>query len=59
MGALLLELDEQWSTGHRYLEMQTYWQWRGRIPSSQSARLLLWQRCAHDELLRALPAGRL
>lgn len=28
MGALLLELDEQWGTGHRYLDMQTYWQWR-------------------------------
>jgi transposase-like protein len=30
MGALLLELDEQWSTGHRYLDMQAYWQWRGK-----------------------------
>lgn len=28
MGALLLELDEQWSTGHRYLEMQSYGQWQ-------------------------------
>ena len=32
MGALLLELDEQWSTGHRYLEMQAYWQWRAATP---------------------------
>lgn len=37
MGALLLELDEQWSTGHRYLEMQAYWQWR-------EAPRLLWTR---------------
>ena len=28
LGALLLELDEQWSTGYRYLEMQAYWHWR-------------------------------
>jgi transposase-like protein len=28
IGALLLELDEQWSTGHRYLDLQAYWQWR-------------------------------
>lgn len=28
IGALLLELDEQRNTGHRYLEMQAYWQWR-------------------------------
>lgn len=28
MGAVLLELDEQWSTGHRYLDMHAYWQWR-------------------------------
>jgi transposase-like protein len=29
MGALLLELDEQWSTGHRYFDMTLYWCWRG------------------------------
>jgi transposase-like protein len=28
LGALLSELDEQWTTGHRYLEMAAYWQWR-------------------------------
>lgn len=32
IGALLLELDEQWSTGHRYLEMQGDWPWRQTIP---------------------------
>jgi putative transposase len=26
--ALLSELDEQWATGHRYVEMAAYWQWR-------------------------------
>jgi putative transposase len=40
MGALLLELDEQWSTGHRYLEMQGYWQWRQTIsPLALSAEV--------------------
>jgi transposase-like protein len=28
LGALLMEHDEQWSTGKRYLDMTTYWQWR-------------------------------
>ena len=28
LGALLLEQDEAWTTGHRYLDMTSYWQWR-------------------------------
>jgi putative transposase len=28
LGALLMEQDEQWSTGKRYLDMSAYWQWR-------------------------------
>jgi putative transposase len=28
LGALLMEIDEAWSTGHRYLNMQEYWEWR-------------------------------
>jgi transposase-like protein len=28
LGALLMEQDEQWSTGQRYLDMSVYWQWR-------------------------------
>ncbi len=28
VGALLMEHDEQWSTGKRYLDMTAYWQWR-------------------------------
>jgi hypothetical protein len=28
LGALLMEQDEQWSTGKRYLDMAAYWQWR-------------------------------
>lgn len=28
LGALLLEQHEQWTTGHHYLDMTAYWQWR-------------------------------
>ena len=28
LGALLFEQDEQWTTGHHYLDMTAYWQWR-------------------------------
>jgi putative transposase len=28
LGAVLLERHEQWTTGHRYFDMATYWQWR-------------------------------
>lgn len=28
LGALLMEQDEQWSTGKRYFDMTAYWQWR-------------------------------
>jgi putative transposase len=28
LGALLMEQDEQWSTGKRYFDMAAYWQWR-------------------------------
>jgi transposase-like protein len=30
MGALLMELDEQWSSGRRYLNMDAYWTWRAK-----------------------------
>jgi len=28
LGALLMEMEEQWTTGHRYLAMDPYWQWK-------------------------------
>lgn len=37
LGALLMEMDEAWSTGHRYLDMNLYWQWRGQ-PSEQQEK---------------------
>jgi putative transposase len=30
LGALLMEIDEAWNTGHRYLNMQDYWDWRSK-----------------------------
>ncbi len=30
LGAVLQELDEAWSTGHRYFDMTEYWAWRAR-----------------------------
>jgi putative transposase len=28
LGAMLMEQDEQWSTGNRYFDMTAYWQWQ-------------------------------
>jgi transposase-like protein len=36
LGALLMEQDEQWSTGRRYLDMAVYWQWRTAQPVATS-----------------------
>jgi putative transposase len=36
LGALLMEQDEAWSTGKRYLDMAAYWQWRA-TQGTQSA----------------------
>jgi transposase-like protein len=38
LGALLMEQDEQWSTGKRYFDMQAYWHWRqADVSCSQQA----------------------
>jgi transposase-like protein len=42
VGALLLEQDEAWTTGKRYFDMATYWQWRERL-SQQSPQALFSQ----------------
>ncbi len=28
IGAVLMEIDETWTTGHRYFDMTEYWEWR-------------------------------
>ncbi len=37
LGALLVEQDEQWSTGKRYLDMTAYWQWRSAHSAASAA----------------------
>ena len=37
LGALLMEHDEAWTTGHRYFDMGAYWQWRHADVSSIQA----------------------
>jgi hypothetical protein len=49
LGALLMEQDEAWTTGHRYFDMGAYWQWRRADVSSieatsQPAQHLSWER---------------
>src|SRR5258708_35135485 len=39
LGAVLLEQDEQWTSGKRYFDMAAYWQWRetqqaGEVPGA-------------------------
>nr|WP_267240185.1 transposase [Anoxybacillus caldiproteolyticus] len=28
VGAVLIEIDEKWMSGHKYLDMSEYWQWQ-------------------------------
>jgi len=44
LGALLMEQDEQWSTGKRYFDMTASWRWR-QTPSAASGAAV---RCADD-----------
>ncbi|GMA56780.1 IS256 family transposase [Alicyclobacillus sacchari] len=40
IGALLMEIDEAWTTGRRYLDMEAYWAWREQQASSaQTAKV--------------------
>jgi transposase-like protein len=38
LGAVLMERREQWTTGHPYFEMATYWQWRHEQRQKQHPR---------------------
>lgn len=38
LGAVLMEQHEQWTTSHRYLDMDAYWQWRQAHEQHESAR---------------------
>ncbi len=39
LGALLMEIDEAWNTGHRYLNMQDYWDWRSKQENHKVAKV--------------------
>jgi len=39
LGAVLMERHEQWTTGHRYLDMASYWQWRRAQEEASSAAI--------------------
>ena len=43
LGALLMELEEQWTTGHRYLAMETYWQGKLATETAQKGGASLVQ----------------
>lgn len=43
LGALLMELEEQWTTGHRYLTMETYWQGKLVAETAQKGGIPLVQ----------------
>ena len=37
IGALLMELDEKWQSGHKHLDMQEYFSWRWNSTSRQNS----------------------
>jgi len=37
LGALLMEWDEQWSSGTRYVQMDAYWQWKEQQQQQKQA----------------------
>lgn len=39
LGAVLIERDEDWSTGRKYLNMAEYWQWKQACESGQAESL--------------------
>ncbi|HAF71199.1 MAG: Transposase mutator type [Acetothermia bacterium 64_32] len=42
IGAVLIEIDEAWTTGHRYFDMTEYWEWRKasvkRVKAAEDAK---------------------
>ena len=37
LGAVLQEIDEAWTTGHRYFDMRAYWAWRTRTADAAAS----------------------
>lgn len=40
IGAVLMEIDAVWTTGHRYFDMAEYWEWR-KAAASQEVKATL------------------
>lgn len=36
LGAVLMEIDENWTTGHRYFDMSEYWRWKASSETAQT-----------------------
>ena len=36
IGAVLMGMDEAWSTGHRYFDMEEYWRWRASLAAPEA-----------------------
>ncbi|MBE3519257.1 MAG: IS256 family transposase [Firmicutes bacterium] len=39
LGAVLMEIDENWATGHRYFDMSEYWRWKASTETAESESL--------------------
>lgn len=37
-GAVLMEQDEQWMTGHRYFDMKDYWTWKAQQEDEKQSK---------------------
>jgi len=40
IGAVLMEMDEAWSTGHRYFNMEEYWRRRASLIAPDGAIMI-------------------
>jgi putative transposase len=47
LGAVLMERHEQWTTGHRYFDMATYWQWCQEQRQRDAARGIAGSESVH------------
>jgi len=34
-----MEMDEAWSTGHRYFDMEEYWRWRASLAAPEGTTM--------------------
>ncbi|MBE3578239.1 MAG: IS256 family transposase [Limnochordales bacterium] len=39
LGAVLMEIDEAWTTGHRYFDMSEYWRWKANVETTHGMNI--------------------